>query len=117
LTPYLLTAYANATAPGAAPELQALAADPRVAEAIARLTAWDFSTPTGIQQGCDPGDTPLALPPPTADEAARSVAATIYSVWRGQVIQRVLDNTLATLPVSLVAFMSPRDSAITALGM
>ncbi len=115
LSPHLLNAYANAIAPGAPPELQAIVADPRIGEAIARLTAWDFSTPTGIQQGFDPGDNPAALMPPSADEAARSVAATIYSVWRGQMIQRVIDTTLATLPVSLVAYTPPSDQAISAL--
>ena len=48
LTPYLLDAYANASAPGAPPELAALVADPRIEEAIGRLAGWDFSTPTGI---------------------------------------------------------------------
>jgi hypothetical protein len=47
LSPYLLAAYANATAPGADPLLQAIVADPRIGDAIGRLSAWDFSTPTG----------------------------------------------------------------------
>jgi cysteine-rich repeat protein len=115
LAPYLLQAYANATAPGAPPELQAIVADPRIGDAIARLSAWDFSTPTGIQQGFDPGDNPLALPVPSAGEVSASVAATIYSTWRGQVIKRVIDQTLATLPVSLVNFTPGSDQAMSAL--
>ena len=97
LAPYLLDAYANATAPGAAPELTAIVADSRVGDAIGRLAAWDFSAPTGINQGFDFGDNPLAPGPPSAAEIDASVAATIYAAWRGQVVQRVIDGTLSSL--------------------
>lgn len=95
LVPYLTGAFANAVAPGADPNLAALAGDPGVAEAIGRLAAWDFSTPTGIQEGFDPGDDPQALPAPGAAEVDASIAATIYSAWRGQAVQAVIDGTLA----------------------
>ena len=36
-----------------------MGADPRIGEAIGRLGAWDFSTPTGIDEGFDPGDEPF----------------------------------------------------------
>ena len=114
LSPYLLTAYANATAPGAPPELQAIVADPRIGEAIGRLAAWDFSTPTGIPEGYDPGDTPGALSTPAAPEINASIAATLFSVWRGQVAQRVIDGTLATLP-TLSNYAPPSDQAMSAL--
>jgi len=114
-TPYLQTAHANATAPGAPAELTAIVADPRVGEAIARLAAWDFSTPTGITEGFDPGDNPLALGPPSAAEIDASVAATIYAVWRGQFVQRVIDQTLANLPIPLDAFAPPSDQAMSAI--
>jgi penicillin amidase len=114
LTPFLFTAYANAIAPGAPPELTSIVADPRVGDAIARLSSWDFSSPTGIQQGFDPGDNPFALPPPSAAEINASVATTIYSTWRGQVVQRVIDQTLATLP-TLSNFPPGSDQAMSAL--
>ena len=56
MMPFLLQAGANAEAPGASAELASLAADPEVAEALARLGAWDFSTPTGIPEGYDGSD-------------------------------------------------------------
>jgi penicillin amidase len=98
LRPFLLQAYQNATAPGAPPELTSIVADPRIGEAINRLAAWDFSTPTGIQQGYDPGDNPLLLQAPSQAEIDSSVAATIYAMWRGQVVQRVINGTLNSLP-------------------
>jgi len=112
LSPYLLTAYANATAPGAPPELQAIVADPRVGEAIGRLAAWDFSTPTGITEGFDPFDPPYSTP--ASPEINASVAATIYSMWRGQMVQRVIDGTLSTLP-GLSSFAPGSDQAMSAL--
>ena len=97
LTPYILDAYANATDVGAAPELVAIVSDPRVGDAAARLAAWDFSTPTGINEGFDPGDVPGVPGPPAAGEADASVAATIYAMWRGQFVQRVIDHTMKTI--------------------
>ena len=93
LAPYLIQAFANANL-STAPELQNLAANPGVAEAVTRLMAWDFSTPTGLAEGYDPGDDPSSLPAPGADEIANSVAATIWSTWRGQVVRDVIDGTL-----------------------
>jgi len=95
LVPYIVQAFDRAGEAGALPALAALRDDPDVDEAVTRLAAWDFSTPTGIAEGYDPGDDPEALQPPGATEIADSVAATIYSVWRGQAVQRVIDDTLA----------------------
>ncbi|HEX6572555.1 MAG TPA: penicillin acylase family protein, partial [Steroidobacteraceae bacterium] len=75
------------------------AGDARVAEAIGRLRAWDFSTPTGVPTGYDAVDVDGAFSPPSADEVAHSVAATIYSVWRGQAIGNAVDKTLQGLGV------------------
>ncbi|HKV06893.1 MAG TPA: penicillin acylase family protein, partial [Thermoanaerobaculia bacterium] len=61
LTPYLLAAFDRASAPGAPGLLAGLAANPRVSEAIGRLRTWDYSTPTGIREGYDPGDDPTNL--------------------------------------------------------
>jgi penicillin amidase len=112
-TPYLVAAFDHGKAPGAAPALAALAADPRVAEAIGRLRTWDFSTPTGIPEGWDPFDNPAALPAPAPQEVAHSVAATLYAVWRGQIVQRVIDGTLAG--VGLGGFAPPGDVALADL--
>jgi len=97
VSPFLINAFANASAAGAPAELQNLAADGGVAEAVARLMAWDFSTPTGIPEGYDPGDDPANLPAPDAGEIADSVAASIWSAFRGQLTRRVVDDTLINL--------------------
>ena len=94
MMPFILTAYENALADGAWPGLAQFAADPDIQEAAMRFVDWDFSTPTGIQEGFDPGDDPNNLPMPSDTEIANSIAATIYSTWRGQVIQNTIDATL-----------------------
>jgi len=91
---YLLTAADNAALPSAWADLRALGADPRVSEAIFRLRSWNFSSPTGIAEGYDPGDNPLALPTPGGPEIANSVAATIWSVFRGQAVRNTMDAAL-----------------------
>ncbi len=113
LVPYLVQAYSNASAADALPALAAFRSDPEVDEAVTRLALWDHSTPTGITQGFDPGDPPTALPAPSVGEIADSVAATIYSVWRGQVVQRVIDGTLAR--VGLDSFPPGSSVAMAAL--
>jgi penicillin amidase len=93
-TPYLLQAFANGQLPGADPLLAALAGDPRVVEAAARLAEWDHSTPTGLDEGYDASDVDGERLPPSADEIADSISATIYSVWRGQMIGNTIDAVL-----------------------
>ena len=97
LLPFLTDAWVRASDPEAPPELARLAADGDLAEAVDRLAAWDFTTPTGIRDGFDAGDDPWLLPEPTAEEIANSVAATLFSVFRGRLIERVVDRTLAEL--------------------
>jgi penicillin G amidase len=92
--PYVTSALAQARASGT-PALRALAADPRVAEAVGRLTDWDRTTPTGIPDGYDASDVDGDLRQPSRDEVADSVAATIYAVWRGQFVRNVIDAHLA----------------------
>jgi penicillin amidase len=96
LTPFLPTAFANASDTGAPTELSELAADPGIAEAVGRLTAWDFSTPTGIPEGYDASDKKGVR----SDQLKRSeqqaaVAATIYNVWRAKPIKAVVSATLS----------------------
>jgi penicillin amidase len=97
LVPYIRDSFANATAVGADPALAALAADPRVVEVVGRLAAWDFTTPTGVPEGYDFVDVDGVRSPPTSAEIDASVAASIYSVWRGQMIDNTIDTTLAAL--------------------
>ena len=95
--PHILAAFDSAAAAGADPMLTALAGDPRVAEAVSRLAAWDFTTPTGLAAGYDEADTPAtADAEPAPDRIRASIAATIYSVWRTRFVANVIDRTLAT---------------------
>ncbi len=110
---HIQAALANAGAFGAPPELAAFAGDRQVVEAVARLGVWDYSTPTGIREGFDPGDDPAALPEPRHEEVQNSIAATIYSVWRGQIIRHVIDATLERLGVRNLEV--PDDRALSAL--
>ena len=82
----------NASEPGAPDELAALAADPGVAEAVGRLSQWDFSTPTGILEGYDAHDKKgKRTPSVPKKEAEASVAATIYNLWRAKAIDATID--------------------------
>ena len=112
-TPFLLEAFQNAGQPQAPAALASLGSDAAITEAVGRLSAWDFSTPTGIEQGYDPGDDPINLSPPTEAEIGASVAATIYSVWRGQMVQAIIDDTLTGL--GLVGLGPPSSLALAAI--
>ncbi|MCX7556333.1 penicillin acylase family protein [Xanthomonadaceae bacterium JHOS43] len=74
--------------------------DATLAEALDRLAAWDFSTPTGIREGYDAGDHPFALPEPSEAEISRSVGATLWAVTRGQLIRNTIDYTLSNVGLS-----------------
>jgi len=93
-TPFILQAFDNAAESGAPSLLASFGADPRIVEAVDRLSGWDFSTPTGIPEGYDASDIDGILAPPTPEEIEASVAATIYSVWRSQFIKNTIDATL-----------------------
>jgi penicillin G amidase len=114
LVPDIVAALQLARTPGASPALAALGADPKVQEAVARLAAWQFSTPTGILEGYDASDVDGVRAPPSQAEIDASVAATIYSLWRGQALAAVVDGplTAAGLGGSLLPFP---EKAMTAL--
>ena len=95
--PHLFSAFQAAAAPGAWPQLASLAAEPRIVEAMGRLQQWDYSTPTGIQQGYDAGDNPAALPAPSQGQIDASVAASIYAAWRSTSIRNTIDKTLTSV--------------------
>lgn len=95
--PLIAAAFAN---PDAVAAVGAAAAEPRVAEAVARLEAWDHSAPTGVIEGYDSSDVDGTLSAPDEAEIANSIAATIYAVWRGRMIGNTVDAVLdgLTLP-------------------
>jgi penicillin G amidase len=113
LVPYITVALQNAQAPGAPPALAALGADPRIQAAVGRLAAWDFSTPTGIPEGYDPGEVDGVRTDPSQAEIDASVAASIYSLWRGQAIALLLDAPLQAR--GLGAFLPPTEQTMGAL--
>jgi penicillin amidase len=94
LVPAITAALAAARTPGAPPALAALGADARVQDAVARLGRWDFSTPTGIPEGYDASDRNGQRAAPTQAEVDASVAATVYSLWRGQALAAIVDAPL-----------------------
>jgi penicillin amidase len=110
--PFIVRALANALRTGAPGELQRLAADPRIVEAVARLAAWDRSAPTGIVEGFDASDRNGERAQPSKGEIDNSIAATIYSVWRNQIVTQTLGVTLSRHGLPLT---SPRDIQLTAL--
>jgi penicillin amidase len=103
--PVITAAFSRARRDGAPLPLAALAASPEVAEAVGRLARWDTSTPTGIPEGFDASDNRSF----EQDGGNSSVAATLYSVWRGQFIRNVIDAHLGPLP------KPPGQQAMTAL--
>src|SRR5262249_53207546 len=70
-----------------------------VREAVGRLSSWDFSTPTGIPQGYDASDIFGIRLPPSQKEIADSIAATIYNVWRNQMLANTMVATLERIGV------------------
>jgi penicillin amidase len=93
------------------PTLRALARDRAVAEAVGRLALWNRRTPTGIPEGYDASDPDGRLLAPTRLEQANSAAATIYAVWRGQLIKSAIDARLAPYGVA----RPDGERAVTAL--
>ncbi|CAN5165438.1 hypothetical protein BH11PSE10_BH11PSE10_12160 [soil metagenome] len=93
-TPAIVRAFDAAGSAGAPLLLQQLAADPRVVEAVQRLRRWDYTTPTGLDNGFDAADRNGNTRRAGPREIDASVAATIYSVWRGQAIRLAVDSTL-----------------------
>jgi penicillin amidase len=92
--PFITRALDNAGA-SSVPALQGLGANPAIKAAVDRLRTWDHSTPTGILEGYDAADVNGALAAPSSAEVQSSVAATLYSVWRGQFIKNTIDAVLA----------------------
>ena len=113
LVPFVVGAFQAAQTPGAPPPLAALGAQPRIQEAVSRLAAWQFSTPTGIAEGYDAADVNGVRAAPTQAEIDASVATTIYSLWRGQVLAAIVDQPLVAR--GLGGFLPGGDQSMTAL--
>jgi penicillin amidase len=109
--PFIVSALRHAQHSGDA-RLRALASNGSLAEAVGRLRVWDGSTPTGVEQGYDASDKGGERLPPSPEERASSVAATIYSVWRGQFIRRTILKTLER--VGLQEFDPSNQQLLTA---
>jgi penicillin amidase len=114
--PYLQQALARGLA---SPDLllRGLASQPGVQAVIGRLAAWNFEAPTGIAEGYDAADVDGQRAAPTPAEVERSVAATLYSVWRGQFIRNTVDATLdgAPLPPGVALPKPGSQLVVTAL--
>ncbi|HMW00847.1 MAG TPA: penicillin acylase family protein [Acidobacteriota bacterium] len=110
LTPFILTAFQNASAASAPDALKALGQDAGIREAVERFQGWDFSSPTGIREGYDPDDDWRNLPEPSAAEIEHSVAAATYAVWRSQMVQNVIDTTLSRVGAGFA--LPPGDLAM-----
>jgi penicillin amidase len=111
--PHILAALNNAKASADNPFLMQLGAHPAVNAAVLRLANWNFSGPTGIQEGFDAADVNGQRSAPSQAEIDASVAATLYSVWRGQILKNTIDGVLTGGPVALPA--PPHAVALTAL--
>jgi penicillin amidase len=95
-TPWITKALTRAKQPSANATLSLFAADAEIVEAVGRLAAWDFSTPTGILEGWDAGKPAGVAPSLTTIKA--SIAATLYSTWRSRFIANTVDAVLGPLP-------------------
>lgn len=113
LVPYITAALEHAQAPGAPGPLAALGADPQIQQAVGRLAVWDFSTPTGIPEGYDPGEVDGVRTTPSSEEKTNSVAASIYSLWRGQALALIVDGPLQAH--GLTGNTPPTEQAMGAL--
>ena len=83
------------------PELAALAKDPRIVEAVDRMSRWNHAYPTGIPEGYDAADRDGELGQPSPDDIENSAAATIYTLWRGRFVINVFDKHLRAISPTL----------------
>lgn len=113
LVPFIEDALEAAQAPGAPAGLAALGADPQVADAVERLSEWDYSTPTGIAQGYDASDVNGVLGTPTQAEKDASVAATVYALWRSRALALLVDAPLQAR--GLGSYLPGTDQSMSAL--
>ena len=111
--PHILAAFANAQASGAPEPLAAVARDTGLVEAVGRLAHWKYNTPTGIREGYDPGDNSASMVDPPAQEVSDSVATTVYTVWRAQMVNATID--VALQKTGLGSYLPPDDMTLVGL--
>jgi penicillin amidase len=112
--PEIVASFERSRLSGAHPSLAGLGASPAVGAAVQRLAQWDFSSPTGIEEGYDASDVNGARSAPSSTEIANSVAATIYSVWRGQILANTVDALFGPQRIPVDA-RPPAATALSAL--
>ena len=83
------------------PTLRGLARDRAVAEAVGRLALLEPPHPDRHRRGLRRRRRRRPAPAPDPPEQANSAAATIYAVWRSQVIKGAIDARLAPFGVPL----------------
>lgn len=115
--PFITQALKRGQGKSGDPLLRGLAAQRPIQAVVKRLESWKLTAPTGIREGYDASDVKGARAAPTPDEIAESVAATLYSVWRGQFIRNSIDATLEGVPLPPGIALPKPDSqlAMTAL--
>lgn len=105
--PYITRALRRARQTDAHPALAHFAQDTAVVEAAERLGAWDFTTPTGLDDdderygNDDDKNDAYSVHHKACDAQAAGVAASLYTLWRAQFIEQVIDARLTPygLPV------------------
>ena len=107
-TPFIIRAFNAARSSGAPANLAVYARDPAVREAVGRLSNWDFSAPTGISEGYDAGDRNGFQQAPPQNEVSNSIAATIYTVWRSQILANTMSATLQRIGLEVPALPGDR---------
>jgi penicillin amidase len=68
-----------------------------MAQALALLATWDYSTPTGLAEGWDAGDDATMAVPPSTAEIRHSAAATVFALWRSMLVKNTIDATLTAV--------------------
>lgn len=84
-TPFILEAYRARADRGST-------ASARLTEAVERLAAWDFSTPTGLPAG-------FREEPPDDGEISNSVACSIFHAWLNRFVQNSLGDEFGAQPL------------------
>ena len=101
IMPHVMNALNRAAAADAWPGIAQFLADPRLGPVSELFANWDFSTPTGLAEGYDPGGNPFGPTEPDAMTINHSAAATIYSLWRSLAIGNTIDATIDGLDAAI----------------
>ena len=101
IMPYVMQALNRAAADDAWPGIAQFLADPRLGPVSELFANWDYSTPTGLAEGYDPGGNPFAAQEPDSASIGHSAAATIYSLWRSLAIGNTIDATIEGLDAAI----------------